>query len=104
MGEPNEVKPGRGEFHENPSSCICEDPVAKAGAGLNPTPQTLPHEGHKTVKENTKRIGTSDVSDEHTIEDDHDQDATDMDYVDNGNAVQGKGLAGEMLSEEFFSD
>jgi hypothetical protein len=27
-----------------------------------------------------------------------------VDYVDNGNAVQGKGLAGEMLSEEFFSD
>lgn len=24
MGEPNEVKPGRGEFHENPSECICE--------------------------------------------------------------------------------
>ncbi|XP_057516496.1 O-fucosyltransferase 6-like [Amaranthus tricolor] len=24
MGEPNEVKLGRGEFHENPSACICE--------------------------------------------------------------------------------
>ncbi|XP_020084591.1 uncharacterized protein At1g04910-like [Ananas comosus] len=24
MGEPNEVKPGRGEFHENPLECICE--------------------------------------------------------------------------------
>ncbi|KAE8724900.1 hypothetical protein F3Y22_tig00009308pilonHSYRG00001 [Hibiscus syriacus] len=23
-GEPKEVKPGRGEFHENPHSCICE--------------------------------------------------------------------------------
>ncbi|CAA7042422.1 unnamed protein product [Microthlaspi erraticum] len=23
MGEPDEVKPGDGEFHENPSSCIC---------------------------------------------------------------------------------
>jgi hypothetical protein len=56
------------------------------------------------VKENTERNGTSDVSDEHSIEDDHDQDATDVDYVDNGNAVQGKGLAGEILSEEFFSD
>ncbi|MCD7447905.1 O-fucosyltransferase 16 [Datura stramonium] len=29
MGEPKEVRPGRGEFHENPSSCICEDPEAK---------------------------------------------------------------------------
>ncbi|KAL8249015.1 hypothetical protein R6Q59_005883 [Mikania micrantha] len=24
MGEPGEVKPGRGEFHENPLACICE--------------------------------------------------------------------------------
>lgn len=23
MGEPNEVKPGRSEFHENPETCIC---------------------------------------------------------------------------------
>ncbi|KAK4781950.1 hypothetical protein SAY86_016052 [Trapa natans] len=30
MGEPMEVRPGRGEFHENPSSCICEDSESKA--------------------------------------------------------------------------
>ncbi|XP_074263852.1 O-fucosyltransferase 16-like [Silene latifolia] len=30
MGLPNEVRPGRGEFHENPSTCICEDTNAKA--------------------------------------------------------------------------
>lgn len=30
MGEPKEIRPGRGSFHENPSSCICEDSVAKA--------------------------------------------------------------------------
>lgn len=24
MGEPNEVKPGRGEFHEHPLPCICQ--------------------------------------------------------------------------------
>ncbi|KAL9683027.1 hypothetical protein QQ045_014840 [Rhodiola kirilowii] len=30
MGEPNEVRPGRGEFHENPSTCICGDSKAKA--------------------------------------------------------------------------
>ncbi|MQM11728.1 hypothetical protein Taro_044638 [Colocasia esculenta] len=24
MGDPKEVRPGRGEFHENPSNCICE--------------------------------------------------------------------------------
>ncbi|XP_071925753.1 O-fucosyltransferase 16 isoform X1 [Coffea arabica] len=30
IGEPKEVRPGRGEFHENPASCICEDSDAKA--------------------------------------------------------------------------
>lgn len=30
MGKPKEVRPGRGEFHENPSACICEDSKAKA--------------------------------------------------------------------------
>lgn len=29
MGEPNEVRAGRGEFHENPSACICEDSTAR---------------------------------------------------------------------------
>ncbi|KDP39880.1 hypothetical protein JCGZ_03411 [Jatropha curcas] len=28
MGEPNEGKPGRGEFHEYPSPCICEKPFS----------------------------------------------------------------------------
>jgi len=30
MGEPKEVRPGRGEFHENPATCICEDTEAKS--------------------------------------------------------------------------
>ncbi|XP_039065645.1 O-fucosyltransferase 6-like isoform X2 [Hibiscus syriacus] len=29
MGEPMEVRAGRGEFHENPSTCICEDSEAR---------------------------------------------------------------------------
>ncbi|KAF5943171.1 hypothetical protein HYC85_020813 [Camellia sinensis] len=29
MGEPKEVRPGRGEFHENPAACICENTEAK---------------------------------------------------------------------------
>lgn len=29
MGEPKEIRPGRGEFHENPSTCICENAVVK---------------------------------------------------------------------------
>jgi hypothetical protein len=36
MGEPNEVRPGRGEFHENPSTCICEASEAKAKKDSGP--------------------------------------------------------------------
>ncbi|GAA0186859.1 protein modifying enzyme [Lithospermum erythrorhizon] len=39
MGEPKEVRPGRGEFHENPSTCICED--SEALAKLQTGMQTL---------------------------------------------------------------
>ncbi|KAI7751200.1 hypothetical protein M8C21_018767 [Ambrosia artemisiifolia] len=27
MGEPDDIKPGRTEFHEYPSSCICKKPL-----------------------------------------------------------------------------
>lgn len=36
MGEPNEVRPGRGGFHENPYTCICEDSQAKAKRDVGP--------------------------------------------------------------------
>ncbi|OMO52476.1 GDP-fucose protein O-fucosyltransferase [Corchorus olitorius] len=29
MGEPDEMRPGRGEFHEYPYSCICEKPLSE---------------------------------------------------------------------------
>lgn len=32
MGEPDEMKPGRGEFHEYPSPCICERPLGDEGS------------------------------------------------------------------------
>ncbi|PSS18010.1 GDP-fucose protein O-fucosyltransferase isoform 1 [Actinidia chinensis var. chinensis] len=36
MGEPKEMRPGRGEFHENPASCICEDTEAKEKTDSGP--------------------------------------------------------------------
>ncbi|CAI9771448.1 unnamed protein product [Fraxinus pennsylvanica] len=39
MGEPKEIKPGKGEFHEYPTACICED--SKAKAKMSPGPQKL---------------------------------------------------------------
>lgn len=35
MGLPHEVRPGRGEFHENPAACICENSDAKAMRDAN---------------------------------------------------------------------
>lgn len=32
MGEPMEIKPGRGEFHENPAACICADSEMDTGS------------------------------------------------------------------------
>lgn len=83
MGEPNEVRPGRGEFHENPSSCICELPEAKARGDLGSKVQA--------------NVGTEDLStgkdseqaDEQPTEDEHDW--IDMDYSENENGLQGKG-------------
>ncbi|XP_021644174.2 protein ROOT HAIR SPECIFIC 17-like isoform X2 [Hevea brasiliensis] len=87
MGGPNEVKPGRGEFHENPSSCICEDSEAKAGE--YPTPHSYMHEGQG---ENNKKNVASYVSDELLTVDDHDQDWSDMDYVNGIGAQRKEGL------------
>ncbi|KAJ8530321.1 hypothetical protein K7X08_037156 [Anisodus acutangulus] len=35
MGDPMKVKPGRGEFHENPSACICADSEMDTGSATN---------------------------------------------------------------------
>lgn len=34
LGEPNEIKPGRGEFHENPFACICENGIGDSGSRI----------------------------------------------------------------------
>ncbi|XP_021723162.1 uncharacterized protein At1g04910-like [Chenopodium quinoa] len=60
MGLPHEVRPGRGEFHENPASCICEDSDAKAmrdanlrkfGSGKDPTKKEEETEDHEADDE-----------------------------------------------------
>lgn len=37
MGEPNEIKPGRGDFHEYPSACICKKPFNLSDSDNNKT-------------------------------------------------------------------
>lgn len=55
MGEPNEVKPGRGEFHENPSACICED--SNSNESGNPSVVNKIHDNHRdNVKESNNNL------------------------------------------------
>ena len=55
MGEPNEVKPGRGEFHENPSACICED--SNSNERRNPSVVNKINDNHReNVKESNNNL------------------------------------------------
>uniref|UniRef100_A0A5B7BL27 O-fucosyltransferase family protein n=1 Tax=Davidia involucrata TaxID=16924 RepID=A0A5B7BL27_DAVIN len=92
MGEPNEVRPGRGEFHENPSSCICEKSEAKAKG--DPGSQSQATISLKNVTENNTRKDLGEVPDEQFTEDD--QDWSDTDDVENENGFRGKGLPNRM--------
>ncbi|KAL6961506.1 hypothetical protein U1Q18_039276 [Sarracenia purpurea var. burkii] len=83
MGEPNEVRPGRGEFYENPSSCICEKFDAKEKRDLETTII------HEIVMKNSSRRDTGEVvTDEQFSEDE--QDLADTDEAENQNGLQGK--------------
>ncbi|CAL5376915.1 unnamed protein product [Camellia sinensis] len=88
MGEPNEVRPGRGEFHENPSSCICEKSDAKARGNLGS--KSHANISHEIVMENSTRRDTGETTDEQLAEDE--QDWFDTDDAENENGLQGKRL------------
>lgn len=66
MGEPNEIRPGRGQFFENPSACICENSKAKESL------KDLQQQEEKMVQD--KEQHTS-LMNELEAEDDEDQDA-----------------------------
>lgn len=112
MGEPNEVKPGRGEFHENPASCICENFNAKARRDLVYRTQTTT--SHEPVMENNTRSDSGGLSEEQSAEEE--QDWSDTDDAENENGLQGKTLPNRTDSdlgivkadqpelEEMFSD
>ncbi|KAM0012972.1 putative GDP-fucose protein O-fucosyltransferase [Helianthus debilis subsp. tardiflorus] len=75
MGEPKEVRPGRGEFHENPATCICEDPQAKSKL------QTLPRKFGKTDVDSDDVFVDPDVDNEHELSDqDEDDDLIDPQF------------------------
>ncbi|KAK3020936.1 hypothetical protein RJ639_046592 [Escallonia herrerae] len=109
MGEPNEVRPGRGEFHENPSSCICESSEASARGDSKAEIQT------STSQMNDVENSTdSSEVDEQFTEDD--QDWPETDYTESDVRIGRKGLPDGMdldsgllkseqpVLEEIFSD
>lgn len=98
MGAPNEIKPGRGEFHENPSSCICESSAAKAKE--IPSPENQNHNSHKIDKDDNTDKDTADTTDGQISDDE--QDWSEMDYMDNGSRLQGKGQPNATDSDSGF--
>ncbi|KAI4367344.1 hypothetical protein MLD38_023092 [Melastoma candidum] len=70
MGAPNEMKPGRGEFHENPSSCICESSEPNP-AGISS--HLTESDGNSKIEEGngTSSNGNGDLDYEQLTEADH---------------------------------
>ncbi|KAL6270939.1 hypothetical protein ACE6H2_027850 [Prunus campanulata] len=114
MGEPNEIKPGRGEFHENPAACICSASSTKSNEV--PIPQNESYDSQNIHKEDDTKKDSGYVTDEQITEDE--QDWSEIDYTEmNINRSQGKVLPSVRVSdpglllkpdepelEEFFSD
>lgn len=70
MGEPKELRPGRGGFHENPSTCICEDTVTRVGKNSG---------NRKFWKDDpTKKNVANDEVDVDDNDDDNDEDQNDL--------------------------
>ncbi|GJT18159.1 O-fucosyltransferase 6-like protein [Tanacetum coccineum] len=66
MGQPNEVKPGTGEFHENPVACICEN--------SDPMSESMIHSNHFFESDETNYV----MDKEHVGFDDEDVDNENM--------------------------
>lgn len=106
VGEPNELRPGSGEFHENPTSCICQNTKLglKTGGVSNPKSQT--HDDHQGNKTNN-RTGEQPTEEERVW--------SEIDYdLDSRKQIQFKGTKTDSLPlligtdqaelQEFFSD
>ncbi|CAL0326966.1 unnamed protein product [Lupinus luteus] len=86
IGEPKELRPGRGGFHENPSTCICEDSVAKVDK----------HSG-------SRKIGKDNVTKKNVANDDLDVDdefeEPGMDDDEDPNDLVERSMSNETISD-----
>lgn len=101
MGEPNEVRPGRGEFHENPSACICESPLAKLRKKISPEKPVK--QSNFSVEENDEQL--SDNERDQPLEDEDDPVTLQDTNVINETDWNNDGLVNEENElEEMLSD
>ncbi|XP_076948561.1 O-fucosyltransferase 16-like [Bidens hawaiensis] len=102
MGEPKEVRPGRGVFHENPASCICEDTEAKSKL------ETLPRKFGKTDADSDEVHVDQDTDNEPELSDqDEDDDliGSQFQHVVNDTSVDDDPLLSDSPElEELLSD
>lgn len=72
MGQPKEVRPGRGAFHENPASCICENSGAKTKMD---SVQKEPGKGSSPIKRDVDlAVEDQDMNDDANWSDPEDED------------------------------
>lgn len=103
MGEPNELRPGSGEFHENPSSCICQNSEVKTGGTSNPHNQASNNHAGNEIGIRTEEQSTEE-----------EQEWSDLDYLESRKHIQLSGTKADSLPlligtdqaelQEFFSD
>ncbi|PWA46122.1 GDP-fucose protein O-fucosyltransferase [Artemisia annua] len=99
MGEPKEVRPGRGEFHENPATCICEDPEAKSRS------ETLPRKFGKANIDSDEVVADQDIENEPEASDqDEDDDLMGPRLVNETNADDDPSISELPELEELLSD
>ncbi|XP_061344095.1 protein ROOT HAIR SPECIFIC 17-like [Gastrolobium bilobum] len=106
MGEPNELKPGRGEFHENPTSCICQNSESEVKIEVLSNPQIQTRDSHEGDSKTENRTEEQFTEEE--------QEWSDVDYSNSRNQIQLKGTRTDSLPlqmgtdqaelQEFFSD
>ncbi|OIT24783.1 PREDICTED: uncharacterized protein At1g04910-like [Nicotiana attenuata] len=105
MGDPMEVKQGRGEFHENPSACICEESNDKPKEDINiPGNHAMNFEKGTDSADDGAWRSFGEVTDGQISEDEHDW--FDTDYMENEVGIQRRVFPKHMeadSSQLFFS-
>lgn len=67
MGEPEEMRPGRGEFHEYPASCICKRPLKYFGNGSSEAVPILDKKAEYRESQSTITMQGSNISGMHEV-------------------------------------